>query len=201
MAKRRRKVANPRRRYAARRRNTAVRVVTRHRRRGTIHRGRRHNRRRNPMPSFFGGVGTKGLGMTIAGGLVGVAAAKLIPGLIPVTLTGTLGTWPRVGITAAAAWAAGTAAGKFIGRPFGDAVMFGGFMQTASMAITALLPNFKVGGVPLALSGMGELVAGSYPVPQNPIRAGQVRAAQLAAAASPARVNMNGLSRAFGPAF
>lgn len=191
MAKRRRK-SNPRRRVAARRRNTAVRVVTRHRRRSMISRGRRHNRRRNPMPSFFGSSGARGLGTSLAGGLLGVAAAKLIPGFVPGNILGT-SPWAKVAITGASAWAAGTLAKKFGGAVFGDAVLFGGAMQTGSMLLNILLPNFRVGGVPLALSGMGELMPGSFPVPQNPLRmAGPVPVQ--------ARIGTSGLDRAFGRA-
>jgi len=191
MAKRRRK-SNPRRRVAARRRNTAVRVVTRHRRRGSAR--RTIHRRRNPgMPSFFGGVGARGLGTTIAGGLLGVAAAKLIPGLIPANLLPISGGWMKVVVTGVSAWAAGTAATKFVGAAFGGAVMFGGLMQTGSQALNLLLPNFTVGGVPLALSGLGELMPGSFPVPQNPLRL-------PAPVPTQARVTMNGLARSFGVA-
>ena len=186
MAKRRVKKSNPRRRYAARRRNTAVRVVTRRRRMGVRH------RRRNPMPAFFGASGSKGLGTTLAGGLIGVVAAKLIPGLIPANLIPTQGVWPRVIMAGVAAWGAGTVATKYMGSAFGQAVMFGGFMQTGSLVLNALLPNFKVGGVPLALSGLGELVPGSFVVPQNPLR--------IQAAPTQARVTMNGLARAYGTA-
>lgn len=192
MAKRRRK-SNPRRRVAARRRNTVVRVATRSRRRGTISRGRRHNRRRNPMPSFFGGTGARGLGMSLAGGLLGVAAAKLIPGFVPGNILGT-SAWAKVAVTGVSAWAAGTLAKKFGGAVFGDAVLFGGAMQTGSLLLNILLPNFKVGGVPLALSGMGELMPGSYPVPQNPLRIQAPIPVQ-------ARIGVSGLDRAFGRAF
>lgn len=187
MAKRRVKKSNPRRRYAARRRNASVRVVTRRRRMGVRH------RRRNPLPSFFGASGSRGLGTTLAGGLIGVAAAKLIPGLIPAGLIPIGGVWPRVVISGLAAWGAGTVAAKYVGAAFGQAVMFGGYMQTGSLVLNALLPNFRVGGVPLALSGLGELVPGSFPVPQNPLRI-------PAAAPTQARVTMNGLTRAFGVA-
>jgi hypothetical protein len=145
------------------------------------------------MPSFFGGVGARGLGTTIAGGLVGVAAAKLIPGLVPANLLPVQSGWMKVAVTGAAAWIAGTAASKFMGKAFGDAVMFGGFMQTGSMALNVLLPNFTVGGVPLALSGMGEFMPGRFPVPQNPLRI-------PAPVPTQARVTMNGLARAYGVA-
>jgi hypothetical protein len=185
MAKRKR--SNPRRRYAARRSNTSVRVVARHRRRVT------HRRRHNPLPAFFGAGGAKGLGTTLAGGLLGVAAAKLLPGLVPAGLIPITGVWPRVIITGAAAWGAGTAATKYVGKAFGEAVFFGGLMQTGSLVLNALLPNFTVGGVPLSLSGLGELVPGQFPVPQNPLRIS-------APAPTQARVTMNGLARAYGVA-
>lgn len=185
MAKRKR--SNPRRRYAARRRNTSVRVVARRRRVGIRH------RRRNPLPSFFGAGGTKGLGTTLAGGLIGVAAAKLLPGLVPAGLIPITGVWPRVIMSGVAAWGAGTVATKYVGSAFGQAVMFGGYMQTGSLVLNALLPNFKVGGVPLALSGLGELVPGQFPVPQNPLRVS-------APAPTQARVTVNGLARAYGVA-
>jgi len=192
MVKRRRK-SNPRRRVAARRRNTAVRSVTRSRRRASARRTI-HRRRRNPgMPSFFGGAGARGLGTTIAGGLIGVAAAKLIPGLIPANLLPVSGGWMKVVVTGVSAWAAGTAATKFVGSAFGGAVMFGGLMQTGSQALNLLLPDFRVGGIPLALSGLGELMPGSYPVPQNPLRL-------PAPVPTQARVTMNGLARSFGVA-
>lgn len=191
MAKRRRKVSNPRRRVAARRRNPVVRVVRR--RRSMISRGRRHNRRtRNPLPSFFGGTGARGLGTSLAGGLLGVAAAKLIPGFVPGNILGT-SPWAKVAITGVSAYAAGTLARKFGGNVFGDAVLFGGAMQTGSMLLNILLPNFKVGGVPLALSGMGELMPGRFPVPQNPLRI-------PAPVPTQARIGVSGLDRAFGRA-
>ena len=67
------------------------------------------------------------------------------------------------------------------------------FCQTGSQALNLLLPNFTVGGIPLALSGMGELMPGSYPVPQNPLRI-------TAPVPTQARVTMNGLTRSFGVA-
>jgi hypothetical protein len=179
-------------------RNPVVRgraKVTRHRR--GIRRRRVHNRRRNPMPSFFGAVGPKGLATTIAGGLVGVAAAKFIPTLIPAGMLPVGGgVIMRTVITGAAAWLAGMATGRFVGKAFGDAVLFGGLMQTGSVALNALLPGFAIGGVPLGLSGMGELMDGRFSVPQNPIRG-----ALPAATPAQVRATMNGLDRAYGRAF
>jgi hypothetical protein len=122
-----------------------------------------------------------------------VAAAKLIPGLLPANLLPTGNKWMKVIVTGVAAYAAGVAATKFVGPAFGGAVTFGGYMQTGSMALNAILPNFTVGGIPLALSGMGEFMPGQFPVPQNPLRIPAPAPAQ-------ARITMSGLSRAFGNA-
>ena len=217
--KARRTVANPRRRRPAvrRRRRVAVaanprrRRVTRRRRRVAVAANPRRRRvsrrnprrrvmrrrsRRNPV-SLFGVGGGRNIGTMIGGGLIGVAAAKIIPRTLASTLSGVTGSMGQYGgliMTGAAAWAAGWLATKFVNPTFGSAVLFGGLMQTGSVALNLFLPSFTVGGVPLALSGMGELVPGQFVVPQNPLR--------LPAAPAPAaRVNMNGLSRAYGNAF
>jgi hypothetical protein len=136
----------------------------------------------------------------IGGGLVGVAAAKFIPRTVGNTLSGVTGGMGQYGglvLTGLSAWIAGWAAGKFVSEDFGSAVLFGGLMQTGSVAINLFMPGFAVGGVPLALSGMGDLVPGQFPVPQNPLR---LPPAPAPAAPTP-RVNMNGLSRVYGTAF
>jgi hypothetical protein len=154
-----------------------------------------HRRRRNPA-AVFGTSAFTGKGLQlIGGGLLGVAAAKFIPTLIPATLQMGGSMIARVVITGASAWAASLLAGKIpgVGAGFADAVFFGGLMQTGSVALNALLPGFRIGGVPISLSGMGELVPGQYSVPQNPIRS-------LPAAPAQARVQMNGLQRVWGTA-
>lgn len=200
MARRRRKArkSNPHRRrrtvaVARRRSRNATRVVVRapYRRR----RNRRHyGRRRNPVAVFGHGILSRNALTMVGGGLLGVAAAKFIPTLIPATLQMGGSTIARVVITGASAWVASMIAGKIpgAGSNFADAVFFGGLMQTGSVALNAILPGFRIGGVPVALSGMGELVPGQFPVPQNPLR--------LPAAPAQARVQMNGLQRAFGTA-
>jgi len=200
MARRRKaRRTNPRRRRTAvaaprRRRRNASRVMVmaprRHRRRTHV-----RGRRRNPAVVFGSSVfGRQGLTL-IGGGLLGVAAAKFLPTLVPAALQMGGSTIARVVITGASAWIASIAAGKIpgMGHQFADAVMFGGLMQTGSVALNALLPGFKIGGVPVALSGMGELVPGQFGVPQNPLR--------LPAVPAQARVNMNGLARVYGTAF
>lgn len=203
---------NPRRRrhvaVARRRSRNATRVVVmapRHhrrrrsnpRRRYAVHSRRRYIRRRhNPVAVFGHGVFSKDALTMVGGGLLGVAAAKFIPTLIPATLQMGGSTIARVVITGASAWVASMVAGKLpgAGSKFADAVFFGGLMQTGSVALNALLPGFRIGGVPVALSGMGELVPGQFSVPQNPIRS-------LPAAPAQARVQMNGLQRVYGNAF
>jgi len=131
----------------------------------------------------------------IGGGLVGVAAAKFLPTLVPSSMTFTQSNIGRFVITGASAFAAGWVASK-VNREFGGAVLFGGLMQTGSVALNALLPGFTIGGVPIGLSGMGELMPGQFVVPQNPLRLPPPPAPP-----TNARVTMNGLARAYGTAF
>jgi hypothetical protein len=160
--------------------------------------GRR--RRRNPGPTLFGhkAYGKQAATM-IAGGLVGVAAAKLIPTLIPASLTpsqtGTTGVLIRTAITGASAIVASMIASKVMPGPFADGVLFGGLMQTGSTLLNAVLPGLKIAGVPVALSGMGEYMPALFSQPSNPLRG------VPAPVPAQARVNMSGLGRAYGVAY
>lgn len=142
-----------------RRRVGSVARTTRRRRNGRVH------RRRNP--ALFGQSGGRGLLTMVGGGLVGVAASKFIPGLLPTSVRSSLGSSPIMSVllTGAGAYAASMLAKKVAGPVFGEAVLFGGLMQTGSVAINAFMPSASQ----LALSGMGAIVDGWYPVPQNPI--------------------------------
>lgn len=202
----RRRKSNPRRKAAHRRRRNATRVVVmapRHqrRRRSNPRRvsRRRYARRRNPSQVFGSALFSKGTLTMVGGGLLGVAAAKLLPTMAPASLNLTSSTLARVAATGVSAWLASFVAGKIpgMGGTFADAVFFGGLMQTGSVALNAILPGFQIGGVPVSLSGMGDLVSGQFAVPQNPIRS----ASLAAAAPAQARVQMNGLQRAYGVAF
>jgi len=123
----------------------------------------------------------------ILGGLVGVAAAKFLPTVVPTSITGS-SQIVRVVLTGVSAYAAGKAAEMFkLGPQTSAAVLFGGMMQTASVALNAFLPSI---GKQIGLGGFGELVPGSFPVPQNPLRL-----------PPPARVGTSGLYRAFGSAY
>lgn len=165
--RRRRRMNSSRRRVYRRKRNPVAVTHRRRRRVGVAHRrNRRYSRRRNP--AIFGRSGGKDLLMMVGGGLVGVAATKFLPTLIPSSLTATLGSSPIVGVgmTIAGAFAASWLAKK-VSAEFGDAVLFGGLMQAGSVLLTAFAPAAL--SSQLALSGMGDIVPGMFVVPQNPV--------------------------------
>ncbi len=187
---------NRRRRSNSRRRNT-TRVV--------VMAPRRSNRRRSHRnPQLFGSsLGSKNSLMILGGGLAGVAATKFIPTMIPSSITAGLGTssfGPFIisGVSAVGAWWLA----KFVSEPFAEGVLFGGLMQTASVALNAFLPGFTIAGVPIALSGFGDLVAGSFAVPQNPLRQRQMAAAPThSMAPTGSKVTTSGLGRAYPSAY
>lgn len=199
--RRRRAVAvNPRRRrrrvntHRRRTRRNPVVVVTRRRRRVNRRRSSGGRRRRNPIGLFGGSLTSKRTMTLIGGGITGVVAAKFIPTMLPVGMLGSLGSSQigRVVVTGGSAVLAGWAAGKFVGSDFGDGVLFGGLMQTASVALNSFLPGiYSQLGI-----GLGDLMSGSFPVPQNPIRAAIPPPAPVNA-----RIPMSGLARAYGSAY
>ena len=190
--KRRRKASSHRRRKSNPRRVYAM-APKRHRRRSVRRRNpvRHHRRRRNP--NLFGArVTGMQMGKAVAGGLVGVAAAKFIPTMLPANLVGS--NIMRVIATGVSAFVAGWLAGK-ADRTFGDAVLFGGLMQTGSVVLNVFVPSI---GKQIGLSG---LTPARFPLPDNPIAAGMMLAAPGAAAGAPIRAaNVSGLA-AFGSAF
>jgi len=186
----RRKASSHRSRKSNPRRAYATAPVKRHRRR-SVRRPNpvaRHRRRRNP--NLFGSKVTgMQMGKAVAGGLVGVAAAKFIPTMLPSNLIGS--NLMRVIATGVSAFVAGWLAGK-ADRTFGDAVLFGGLMQTGSVALNAFVPSI---GRQIGLSG---LTPARFPLPDNPIAAGMMLASPAAAAGAPIRAaNVAGLA-AFG---
>lgn len=188
VAVRRRVAPNTRYRRHARR-NPKVVVRYRTRRRNVRHRGRARHRN----PEVFGMRLTgKSTLQLVGGGLVGVAAAKFIPTMLPANQL-TQNNIGRVIVTGVSAFVAGWVAGK-VNPTFGGAVLFGGLMQTGSVALNAFLPGFSIGGVPI---GMGELMPGQFSVPQNPLRLPPPPPAP----ATNARIGVNGLARAYGSAF
>ena len=168
---RRRRRRNSSKRTYRRRRNPAMRVTRRRRRRsmnpvGRRRRSYRRSYRRNP--SLFGKSGGKDLLTMIGGGLVGVAATKFLPTLVPSSLMSSLGASPilGIGLTIAGAFVASWI-GKKVNLEFGEAVLFGGLMQAGSQILTAFAPASI--SSQLALSGLGDIVPGWFAVPQNPV--------------------------------
>jgi hypothetical protein len=144
---------------------------------------------RNPV-SIFGQGGVRNLGTMIAGGLIGVAATKFIPTMIPAGLI-PQSNIVRALVSAGAAYAAGMAGEKFVNPTFGNAVMFGGMMQAASVALNSFLPSV---GSRIGLNGMRELIPGQFTVPQNPLRLPPAPPVAV-------RAQTNGLARAYGHAY
>ena len=137
----------------------------------------------------------------VAGGLAGVVAAKFIPTLFPASITGGIASsnFGRTVITGISAVVAGWLGSK-ITPTVGQGMLFGGMVQTVSVALNAFLPAVYSQLNPQ----LGRLVDASYPVPQNPLRQLSAPApmpSALPPAGGQARVMLNGLARAYGPAF
>jgi hypothetical protein len=180
VAKKRRKKAvrasNPRRR----RRNATRVVVTapRRRNRRITHRRRSVARRRNPA------FGLRGAGMAkaVVAGLAGMAASKFIPTLIPGNLI--QGNLMRTVATGASAFIAQMIAKAVVkDQSVSDAVLFGGLMQTGSVALNAFLPGIAQS---LGLSG---IMDANWTIPENPLK-------RLPSA--PAEPALSGLAFAYG---
>ena len=105
----------------------------------------------------------------VGGVLVGVSATKFLPTLIPASVRAQMGSsgLMNIVITGAGAFAAGWLAKKFGGETFGKAVLLGGLAQTGSVALTTFAPPSI--SAQLALSGVGDIIPGWYPIPQNPV--------------------------------
>lgn len=214
--KRRRKASTTRRRttrrrnasYTARPRRRTGRATSRRRNATRIVVRRNRRRRRNQL-----GGAVAGQVQEIFGGLVGVSATKFIAQALGTNMPNLTATPIMASMTSiGAAFVAGWLGGMW-DRRFGNAVRFGGLMQAGSVMLNAFIP--AIGGQ-LSLRGMrglGDLVPGAYPVPQNPLNPGQ---ANYPAYGRPmpipagngngtfgpgAPVTMNGVARAFGRAF
>jgi len=133
--------------------------------------------------------------MMTGGVLIGVAATKYIPTLLPASITSLGGGSPFVGvlITGAAAFAAGFIAKKAgMSEAFSNAVMLGGLAQAGSQLLTIIAPPSL--SQALALSGMGDIIPGMFVVPQNPVRAGMPAPVM----AMPAKTGVGAFRGAFG---
>jgi hypothetical protein len=137
----------------------------------------------------------------VGGGLVGLAAAKFIPTLLPASLSGGI-TGTSVGkvIVSGISAIVGAWAGSKVSVAFGQGMLMGGMIQTVSIALNAFLPSAYGTIAPYAT--LGDLMNGGFTVPQNPLRLPPPPPPPAAApAGSQARMNMNGLARAYGSAF
>lgn len=133
-------------------------------------------------------MATAGLGV-----VAGVFATKMVQRFIPANLIPSTGGFlTAAAVTGASAYVAYMISQRVAPR-YAPWVLAGGMAQTFSVVLNGLMPGFSVNGVPLGISGygrgMGELMPGRYPVPQNPISAAN------------GRVNPSGLARAYGGAY
>lgn len=132
---------------------------------------RRHNgKRKNPdygQSIFAGPLFGRNAIELMGGGLLGLVATKFIPTMFPASLTGTISgsNIGRVVISGISAVIAGWAGSK-VSIPLGQGMLFGGMIQTVSVALNAFLPNVYTQLNPT----LGDLTPGTFPVPQNPIR-------------------------------
>jgi len=139
MATRKRKKSTRRRVFHRRRAHTRTNPPVRRRRRNVFSRARRRTRRYRRNPGLMGGG--KILGMSfppikrVAGGLVGLAAARALPGyakrFLPVSLQGGVGD---LLLGALSGMVAGMAASKVMGKQFGEDVAFGAILGVADDA-------------------------------------------------------------------
>lgn len=178
---RRARASNPRRRRS---RKNSVRVIVRRSRRAAANPRRRRRRASNPRrhhsrgrrrssrnPMIFGqSVSVLQAAKVVAAGLAGVWATQLIVGMLPTNL---LPSTPVTGALMAAgvAIALGTVAAMVLKSDpmVGYAIGFGGLMSAGStLANSVGLSQFGLHG----LGRIGDIVPGRFPVPQNPIMAG-----------------------------
>ena len=131
---------------------------------------KRRAKKRNPL--LFGRqMNTLETVKLFGGGLVGVTVTKLVPAYLPIPELNSNPTM-RVLVSGATAFLAGYFASK-MNPDFGSAVMFGGGMQTLSVALNAFLPG--VGsqiGLRGVRRGVGQVVTLPQPAlaPENPFR-------------------------------
>jgi hypothetical protein len=152
----------------------------------------RVGRRRRSNPKLFGSTLTGGkLAQAVAGGLVGVTAAKMIVPALPAAFVSTpiMRAFSSVGVAFGAGWVA-----TRINADLGSAVLFGGLMQAGSVILNAFMP--AVGGQ-FALAGLGDYVPAYFTQPENPIRAAMLSAAPMSNGGN----GVSGMRRAFRSAF
>ena len=128
----------------------------------------------------------------VVSGLAGMAAAKFIPTLIPAQFV--QGNLMRTVASGASAFVAQMIAKQVTKDPtISDAVLFGGLIQTGSVALNAFLPGLAA---QFGLTGMGEIMDANWTIPENPLKR-----LPVAAPAGDARMSMSGFARAYGNAY
>jgi hypothetical protein len=119
---------------------------------------------------------------------------KFIPALVPTGMIGTSNLM-KVVVSGVSAWVAGALAKRFVGKDVGDAVLFGGLMQTGSVALNAFMPSLAS---QLGLTGrLGVLMDGNFSVPENYLHGG---AGVIPITAAPRVAGVSGIDRSFGTA-
>lgn len=172
----------------------------------------RRHRRRNPLNTeLFGNplFGKNSLEL-VGGGILGLVAAKFIPTLFPASITGGVASSSigRVVISGISA-VVGAWAGSKVSPLIGQGMLFGGMIQTMSIALNAFLPNVYSQLNPTLgrLGRFGDLTPGAFTIPQNPILLGRgtatlpPAAAQVGSGGGQVRMTTNGLGRAYGTAY
>lgn len=114
---------------------------------------------------------------SVIGGLIGMAATKFLPTLVPSSLTSG-SPFMSVIVTGVGAFAAGMIADK-VAPKYGKAVLVGGLIQTGSTAMNTFAPSLAAS---LGVSGVGDIIATQpFPVPNNQMRPVMVAAAPSSA--------------------
>lgn len=136
----------------------------------------------------------------VFGGLAGVAITRALPNIVRRFIALPSGGWVNVLLAGVSAYASGMIGAKFLGPAVGDALMFGGLMETGSAALT-MAGVTAVGQYPLTLkgyggNGLGVFHPASFPIPQMPVMGapGPVAGAAIAAGTP----NVAGFRSAFG---
>jgi hypothetical protein len=104
--------------------------------------------------------------VSVLGGLIGMAATKFLPTLVPASLTSG-NPFMSVVVTGVGAFACGMIADK-IAPKYGKAVLVGGLIQTGSTTLNAFAPSLASS---LGVSGVGDIIPTQpFPVPNNQLR-------------------------------
>ena len=152
--KRNKTMAKPKRRVSAKRSAKRKNPTRRRSVKGTSHRPRGS---RNPFGHSTGDIAKTGFGV-----IIGVSGTKLIPRNFPASMTGS----PTMSIVSTALTAGVLAwlANRFAKGPIANGVLWGGAAQVINVAVNAFAPPS------ISQYGLGDFVAGGFPLPQGSVR-------------------------------